>query len=229
MPSRGRRPRARRTNRRRMNRDSAIVHAPPIVRYTPNVFGFPDRLETRLRYCDYHNLTSTSGSLAKIVYRWNSTFDPNQSGVGHQPLYRDIYAGIYDQYAVIDAYVKVTIVNPGTVSTLVGLITDDDSTTSTTFQTLMEQSHGTSAELGPVSSSKSEIVLSKRWLASEILNIDPYTDSTYKTAVGSDPTEGSIFTVWAIPVDGSSTNQLNVTIELIQKVLWTELSTPTQS
>lgn len=210
-------------------RSNALVHRPPVVRFTPNVFGFPDRLVTKLRYCDYHNLVSTSGSLAKQLYRWNSTFDPNQTGAGHQPLYRDTYAGIYDHYSVISAKVKVSVVNPGTVSTIVGLLTDDDTSTSSTFQTLMEQSHGMYHELTPLTGSKSEVVMQASWSAADILNIDPYSSEEYKTAVGSDPTEESDLLIWAIPVDGSSSNTLAVTITLEQEVLWSELSTPTQS
>lgn len=212
-------------------RSNALItsHRPPIIRYTPNVFGFPDRLETKLRYCDYHNLTSTSGALAKTVYRWNSTFDPYQTGAGHQPLYRDVYAGIYDQYAVINASVKVTFVNPGSVSMLAGLLTDDDTSSSTTFQTLMEQSHGQTVELTPLTGSRSQIILRQNWSAAEFLNIDPYSSEEYKTPVGSDPTEESELVIWQIPVDGSSTNTMGVTVELIQTVLWSELQTPTQS
>jgi hypothetical protein len=184
---------------------------------------------TKLRYCDYHNLTSTSGALAKLTYRWNSTFDPYQTGVGHQPLYRDTYAGIYDHYAVVRATAIIRVVNPGTVSSLFGAITDDDSSSSATFQTLMEQNHGRHSELTPLTGSKSDDTFVMTWDCKQILSIDPFTSEEYKTAVGSDPTEESYLVVWAIPVDGSSTNTLGVTIELIQEVLWTELTTPTQS
>jgi len=110
-----------------------------------------------------------------------------------------------------------------------GLLTDDDTSTSTTFQTLMEQSHGKFVELTPLTGSKSEVIISETWDAASFLNVDPYTSEEYKTAVGSDPTEESDLLIWAIPVDGSSTNTLGVTVELIQTVLWSELTTPTQS
>ncbi len=205
------------------------MHRPPVVRYSPNVFGFPDRLVTKLRYCDYFNLTSTSGALAKYVFRWNSTFDPDFTSGGHQPLYRDTYASIYDHYAVIRAWAKIAIINPGTVSTICGVVTDDDTSSSSTFQTLMEQSHGINHELTPLTGSKSEVIINTSWEAADILNVDPFSSEEYKTAVGSNPTDESDLIVWAIPVDGSSTNTLNVTVTLIQEVLWTELTTPTSS
>jgi hypothetical protein len=186
-------------------------------------------LETRLRYADYHNISIVSGALTKFTYAWNSTYDPNQSGGGHQPLYRDVFAGIYDHYSVVRARAIVRVINPGTTSVLVGCVTDDDTTSSSTFQTLMEQSHGTTQHLTPVSGSKSEAVFNLSWDCIKVLGIDPYSSESYKTAVGSDPTEMSTLVVWAIPDDGSTTVTLNATIELVQEVLWTELTTPTQS
>lgn len=175
------------------------------------------------------NLTSTSGALAKQVIRWNSTFDPDATNVGHQPLYRDTYAAIYDHYAVVSAEIEVTLVNPGTITHLCGIVTDDDTSSSATFQTLMEQSHGQSRELTPLTGSASETIFRATWSAAEFLNVDPYSSEEYKTAVGSNPTEESDLIIWGIPADGSSTNTLNVIVKLVQKVLWTELTTPTSS
>jgi hypothetical protein len=167
--------------------------------------------------------------LAKIVYRWNSTFDPNQSGGGHQPLYRDTYAGVYDHYSVISARAIIEITNQGSVGSICGTLTDDDGTTSTTFQTLMEQSHGQSAQITPLTGSRSDVTFICTWNCKNVLGIDPFASETYKAAVGSDPTEESELLIWGIPDDGSSTNTLSVTITLEQEVLWTELTTPTQS
>jgi len=186
-------------------------------------------LETRLRYADYHNIAITSGVLTKFTYAWNSTYDPNQSGGGHQPLYRDTFASIYDHYAVVRARAIIRIVNPGTTSVLCGVVTDDDTTSSATFQTLMEQSHGSTQHLTPISGSKSEVIFRPTWDCVKVLGVDPYSSQDYKAAVGSDPSELSTLVVWAIPDDGSTTVTLNCVIELVQEVLWTELTTPTSS
>jgi hypothetical protein len=200
------------------------------VRFTPSVFGFPDRLVTKLRYSDILNNSSTAGSLVTYIYRWNSTFDPDLSGTGHQPLYRDTYAAVYDQYAVIRATAKVRFDNPNAaVGFICGVVTDDDSSPSSTFQTLMEQSHGQSETLTPLSGSHSSHEFVITWDCASVLNIDPFTSESYKTAVGSNPTEISTLIMWSKPIDGSSTASVQVCVELIQEVLWTELTTPTQS
>lgn len=196
----------------------------------PNVFGFPDRLLTRVRYSDIVNLPSTVGSLATYVFRWNSTFDPDFTSTGHQPLYRDTYASIYDQYSVVSAHATLTPINPSaTINMLVGYTTDDDTTASTSFQTLMEQSRGTSTLLTPLSGSRSSTVFNTSWDCQGVLGIDPYTSETYKTAVGSNPAEVSTLILWSIPGDGSSTVNTQWKVEIVQEVLWTELQTPAQS
>lgn len=201
----------------------------PIVRFRPSIFGFPEKLLTKLRYCDYKNLTSTAGALNKYFFNWNSTFDPDNSGGGHQPLYRDTYASIYDHYSVVSCLAKVRIDNPTSVGFIVGVVTDDDSSGSSTFQTLMEQSTADFDTLTPLTGSHSSIEFTRNWDCESVLGIDPYASETYKTAVGSDPTELSTLIVYSIPVDGVSTGTLSMIIELEFTVLWTELTTPTQS
>jgi hypothetical protein len=209
---------------------SMVVHRPPIVRYTPNVFGFPDRLMTKLRYADVYNLASTVGSIGKQVIRWNSTFDPDLTGTGHQPLYRDTYASIYDHYAVIRAKITVRFDNPNAAIPFVcGMVTDDDSSSSSTWQTLIEQSHGRASSLTNLAGSHSSQVFTATWDAASVLNIDPFSDETYKTSVGGNPTEDSNLIIWSLPFDGTSTATIQVYITLEQEVLWTELTTPTQS
>jgi len=201
-----------------------------VVRYTPSVFGFPDRLMTKLRYSDYMQIPSASGALGKQVFRWNSTYDPDYTGTGHQPLYRDTYAGVYDHYVVVRARATIRIHNPSTtVGMLVGCVTDDDVTTSTTFSTLMEQSHGYHDELTPLAGSHSDTTFHVTWDYQKVLGSDPYTSESSKTASGANPAEDSVLLVWSIPMDGSTTVSSNMTIVLEQEVLWSELATATQS
>jgi len=93
----------------------------------------------------------------------------------------------------------------------------------------MEQNHGVSALLTPLSGSMSEKSFNPTWDCTSVLGIDPYASETYKTGVGSNPTEESILAFWAIPSDGSSTIILPTRIDMEFEVLFTELKTPTQS
>ncbi len=221
--------RGKRSASRRNAAQSKETHRPPIVKYSPNVFGFPQRLMTKLRYCDTFPITSTLGAQGLQSYRWNSTFDPDMTGTGHQPLYRDTYAGIYDHYAVVRARATVRILNAvTTVPFLVGIVTDDDGTPSASANTISEMSTAQTRLISPLSGSMSNVTLTATWDCVKVLGIDPYTSQTYKTAVGSNPTEDSTLSIFCYTTDGS-TNSIVFQIVLEQDVLWTELTTPTGS
>ena len=76
-------------------------------------FGFPDRMVTKLRYVDNFNLTGSAGVVGANVFRFNSCFDPDLTGVGHQPMYFDQFCGAagtgpYGRYRVISAKATVS-------------------------------------------------------------------------------------------------------------------------
>lgn len=203
---------------------------PKLMALPPLVNGFPEKMYTKLRYVDFYAITSSAGSTAKQLMNINSTYDPDQSGVGHQPLYRDTYASIYDQYAVVKATARVTFNSNATTSAMVcGVVIDDDSTTSTTITTLLEQNNGKSLLIAQSTGSLSNRTISVEWSAQQHLNIDPFTSQTYKTAVGSNPSELSTLLIYAAPADGQSTTTTVVMVELEQWVLFTELTTPVGS
>ncbi len=182
-----------------------------------------------MRYSDFHGVTSTSGAIGSYVYRWNSTFDPNFTGTGHQPLYRDVYASVYDHYSVIAAraIIRITYVDADS-PIFVSVNTDDDSTFTTTAQTVAEQSHGVSDLMTPLSGSHSYKEFIVNWSAQQVLGIDPYVTESYKTPVGENPSEESYLAVLAATTD-TTTASINFQIILEQTVLWSELTTPTQS
>lgn len=193
------------------------------------VFGFPNKLLTRLRYCDTIPLSSSVGSLAKQIFYINSTFDPDNTGTGHQPLYRDTYAGIYDQYAVVSAVFRCTIVNQMGVPLMCGLVLDDDASTSTNYNTLAEQNNASMRLVPALTGSISSTRFVFNWECQKHLGIDPYASQTYKTGVGSNPTEVSTMVVWGQPVDLATTGTFYIHVEIDQTVLFTELTTPTQN
>jgi hypothetical protein len=217
--------------RRARRRGKDKVHTVVQLAAQPGlVHGFPNRMLTRLRYCDTYAVVSTAGAIGKQIMRWNSCFDPDQTGTGHQPLYFDSYAGVYDHYAVVSATAVVTFVsNAATSAVVVGCVTDDDVTTSTTLTTLLEQNNSKTLLLPSVAGALSTRTIQMSWSAAEMFNIDPFTSETYKTAVSGNPTEISGLLIWAAPVDGSSTTTTQVLVEMEMDVLWTELQTPTQS
>lgn len=76
---------------------------------TSRVNPVAQRYICKMKYSDTFQLTAAGGS----VYRFNlnSIFDPNRSGVGHQPYGRDQFATLYNRYRVFKATYTLTFFN----------------------------------------------------------------------------------------------------------------------
>lgn len=64
-------------------------------------------LRTKLVYCDTKTIAPGTGS-AYHVYRLNNCFDPDFTGVGHQPAFWDRWTALYENYKVIATKWTVT-------------------------------------------------------------------------------------------------------------------------
>ena len=98
---------------------------------------FPRSMRAILRYSDTFNLEPGLGGTSHQLYRATSIFDPNLTGVGHQPYGHDLYQQVYNHYKVIKAVIKVTAVE-GEGNAIFGVTQTDDSTVSSTYDTVRE-------------------------------------------------------------------------------------------
>lgn len=71
----------------------------------------PLRLSVNLIYADSFTLTGGAASYADYTFMLNGIYDPNITGTGHQPRGFDTYAGLYTQYRVHSASVRVLAAN----------------------------------------------------------------------------------------------------------------------
>lgn len=91
---------------------------------------FPTHLMNRLHYND--TLSFSGNTFGFQDFRGNSTFDPNETGAGHQPYGRDQLATLYGEYLVHAAKLEVQIANlvdePAYAVLYSGLLADLNST-----------------------------------------------------------------------------------------------------
>lgn len=73
----------------------------------PTAPSFNARL-LKLKYADQKVYTSTSGAISSNIYSCNDLFDPDVTGVGGQPLFRDQMYALYARGRVISFSIKVT-------------------------------------------------------------------------------------------------------------------------
>lgn len=176
-------------------RSTARLYAPQ--RISKSLSPFPNTKFVRHKYVDSITFPGGigAGSPASYQFRANSMFDPDYSGVGHQPMFRDEMAAQYQYYTVVSSYIKVTFPAEDGGKRTFALWIDDDGTVPTSQNQLCEQHRY-----------YPEVVLNRRntpfkmtarfnapkWNKTNLAGLMANTD--FKTAVGSNPS--STATKW---------------------------------
>lgn len=84
--------------------------------------GFPTSMTVKMRYSDTISINPGSGVLGSYVFRANDMYDPDYTGLGHQPLGFDQYMGVmYNHFTVLGS--KITIQPVGGSSNQVAEVT----------------------------------------------------------------------------------------------------------
>jgi len=171
------------------------AQAGQIIGLGPKDFGFPDRLRTKLRYCDTYTLTAST-VMKQQAMKMNDLYDPDQTGLGHQPMWYDQFTAVYNQYTVRYAKLTATFTptDPPSLTglvnapTLVGVIGSQASSISASnARTLMELNDGDLKLLGDQSGGNNvkTCVITYEPLRDTGFSAD---DSNNKTLVTTSPT-----------------------------------------
>lgn len=110
--------------------------------------GFPKTLRTVIRYSSEVIIPAIGVTPAASWYafRANSIYDPDMTGIGHQPMGRDIFDQVYKTYTVLGSKCKVTYspASSANGAVIVGLRIEDNAAglPAITASGLMEQGGG---------------------------------------------------------------------------------------
>lgn len=144
----------RRTLAKGGNGTQPLKYAPFSGRYLTSGIGptdtpFPASLTTRLNYAETGlNVTSSSGGFSGAYsFGLNNLFDPNETGVGHQPRYYDTMCGAvggtapYQQYCVYAAKWALRVYSHDSLigQAHVGTCTSTSANLPTSLRELMER------------------------------------------------------------------------------------------
>lgn len=199
----------------------------PVTRVIRNRFGPPDQQEVCLRYVEGAiALDSTLGATISYYFRANSIYDPNQSGTGHQPLWRDTYAGMYNHYAVKQSKIIVHFISATEAWGRVGVGLADDSS-GASGEAAWEQTRMYSTAIGGFNGGHDVVRCECDWNSVEVLGVDSVLDSGVKTTVGATPTEETLYQVVWQSYRANATDTVRVTVEIHYDVIFSELATQT--
>lgn len=196
MPTRGRSPvrsDSRRQRARRVSRSaSSIVRAParrtggylwgPSNSYLSKYFDpFPAKGHYVLRYSDQITLNPTAGQTANYFFQANSIYDPDASGVGHQPYGHDNLQNIYKHYVVDKAVLTLIPTQFGNTVATYGARLAGDTTTASYH--LIRESKGTTMSTTAVGARS--VPISRTYERSKMWPIEKDSSAEF----GADPSE----------------------------------------
>jgi len=189
----------------------------------PTKFNFPQVLYADLLYAEPTFTLDVGVGGLPVTYLFNlsSLFDPNITGVGHQPAGFDQIAAMYEEYLVMSVDYKVCIWNNDTGNQMLyGITINDEGTAQSDLRVIMENGN-----------TQWDLVSTKNGAGTCISKYSGHVDlatahGQTKATFNSDPDNWSLFStgpndnmfmhIWACPQDGiidTTVSRLSVTLQ----------------
>jgi len=198
------------------------------VRISRGLSPFPNTKFVRHKYVDSFVFPGGVGAGTPALYQFraNSMYDPDYTGSGHQPMFRDEMAAQYNYYTVISSYIKVTFPAEGYDKRTISMWVDDDISTPSNINQMCEQ-HRFYPEI-KLQQRQSPLVLrakynGPRWNKTTLSGFMATSDN--KTAVGFNPSTVAVkyYTIQCWPSYASDTLPLSsCTVEMFFITAWRE-------
>lgn len=193
------------------------------LRIVRGLSPFPNVKVVRHKYCDNFQF-GAAGASGISYYQWraNSMYDPDYTGVGHQPMFRDEMAAQYQHYTILSSYIKVTFPPEQTNQQNICLYVDDDDSIPVNMTTAVEQHRYYSGV--KLDKRHEPLQLTARYNAAKwekTTNAGLMADDAKKTGVGSNPSDPVYFTCLRGNIVPNETLPiLNAHVELFFVVAW---------
>lgn len=184
----------------------------------------------RLKYVDYFNLNPGAGLFTSYVFTANGCWDPNISGVGHQPYGFDQIMAMYNHYIVLGSKINVTAfqVTGGAPYTMGVKLTDSGLLSGSLLTELLEQP-GVKRMYALDTQKPSRIMQTysaKKFFGTKFIT----GDDAMRGTVGTNPSEQAFYNVFVGPVNETSDlGSIAFTVEIEYIVKFIEPKTLPQS
>lgn len=147
----------------------------------------PNSRLVRFRYCPAGiSIDPAVGLAATYVFRCNSLYDPDYTGVGHQPMGYDEMTTLYSRSTVISSKIQVTFISPGSAvnsgTAVVGIRVDTNPTTSADTELNMENIPNNFRVLG--NSAQAGVTLSETWSLKKYAGKRNYREDSVSEVMG---------------------------------------------
>lgn len=217
--------RRRRSARRRRPRVSKrVIRSNPLKNHN----GFPKSYTSTHRYVTEVSLNGSATGIGAInLYSANGMYDPDVSGIGHQPMGFDELSSIYDHYCVIGSKIKITPYITGTsVQTKVYFAVYLQDSTITThidnFTNAQEQQKGKFLLVGQNNGVSPQRSIYKTFNLKYFGSRGKTSNSTLNGDAASNPLEQAYFAVAAYGVQATDPLSVQALVEIDYITVWTE-------
>lgn len=156
---------------------------------------------TKLRYTQKVQLNPGAGTSDFNIFACNSAYDPDVTGVGHQPRGYDQLAALFHRYHVLGSRMTVSPATPSSVPIVVACGIKSDSDTFSTISDIMENRSMKKMIVNTNYVGKS---LSQNFSGKKTYGKRYLYDDTYQSVVTSSPSERTYFHVYAFAADQTS-------------------------
>lgn len=178
---------------------------------------FAQRYITKMKYSDVFTLsTSNNGT---FYFNLNSVFDPNRTGVGHQPYGHDQLAALYNRYRVISATYNITAYSGGSTIRVAAQPLNELYTTLPSLSAICENPR--SKWMIQIPGGNTKMIKGKVYIPSLVgRNKDQYmADDRYQAQAGSNPSELAVLGIFGADI-GDLAATISCTITLSYTVEW---------
>lgn len=186
-----------------------------------NVIGLPQSKVVDFYYTDTVTLATASAAGAAIsqVLRPSSLFDPDFTGVGHQPLGHSQWENYYSQYRVESAIIKATFyhsVTGETVPITVGIGMDLDQTLHSTSNSALKEHQRGKYQKILLPNSREKVRIIGKYSLKAFRKKKDKNDDDFAAAMGANPAANAFCHLWAVSENGANSSA-NV---LVRYELW---------
>lgn len=163
----------------------------------------PRTMMTKMKYVSSFAIDPALGVVGVRVFSTNGLYDPDITGVGHQPRGFDQLMALYDHYTVCGSKISVQFSprNNSTIPQTVGVALRDNATAEVDILDYLEQGYVKSTSLSPNSGYRSIINYKcnpRRWLGYK----DTRDADNLKGTASANPTEQAYWHVFTEPIEG---------------------------
>lgn len=188
----------RRTRRGRGGRKGSAIYTKMLK------MPVPDRIFTKLRYAEFFDLSpQTAGTTGLVSYSFRSSlFDPNYTGLGHQPLWHDQLQAMYGRYRVIGMKYRFVLCNTNTSQLCTMAVEQADGppqAPSVGYTTILERRGVRPVNIGP-SASKPTIVSGYMHVGKPygLSRTDFMSDEDFESNFGANPAKMSYINLYCV-------------------------------